>query len=95
MAYLLILRQTTRQAGILTVAAAAVFAVTMGLSRVFLGHHWFTDVLVAWTLGVAWLALVVTAHRLYLTARHRGISSSIDGSPDGPAENSPPTTGHS
>jgi membrane-associated phospholipid phosphatase len=70
-AYLLILRQHTVLARTLTITAATVFAMSMGLSRVFLGHHWFTDVLVAWTLGLAWLALVITAHRLYLTARQR------------------------
>lgn len=69
-AYLLILRQTTRSARALTVSCAALFALTIGLSRVFLGHHWFTDVVAAWLLGAAWLALVVTAHRLYITARH-------------------------
>lgn len=93
-AYLLILRQATRRARILTVAAAAVFAVTMGLSRVYLGHHWFTDVLVAWTLGVAWLALVVTAHRLYLTARQRGIGHATDDRHSGRAEKAPPGPEH-
>ena len=68
-AYLLILRQTSTVARTLTVAGAAVFALTIGLSRVFLGHHWFTDVVAAWLLGSAWLALVITAHRLYITAR--------------------------
>jgi len=68
-AYLLILRQTSTLARTLTVSGAVVFALTIGLSRVFLGHHWFTDVLAAWLLGAAWLALVITAHRLYITAR--------------------------
>jgi len=73
-AYLLILRQKTRRARTFTLAVAAVFAVTIGLSRVYLGHHWLTDVLAAWVLGAAWLALVITAHRLYLTSRTRPLS---------------------
>lgn len=68
-AYLLILRQTSTLARTLTITGAALFALTIGLSRVFLGHHWFTDVVAAWLLGAAWLALVITAHRLYITAR--------------------------
>ncbi|MDQ0848075.1 membrane-associated phospholipid phosphatase [Arthrobacter sp. B3I9] len=71
-AYLVILRLKSRRSRIWTAALAAAFAVTIGLSRVYLGHHWFTDVLAAWILGLAWLALVITAHRLYLTSRkHR------------------------
>lgn len=70
-AYLLVRRQRSTTARALTVTLAAAFAVTMGLSRVYLGHHWLTDVLVAWTLALGWLAVVVTAHRLYLTARRR------------------------
>ncbi|KQO03387.1 MULTISPECIES: phosphatase PAP2 family protein [unclassified Arthrobacter] len=71
-AYLLVLRQHRKRTRALTVTLAVLFAVTMGLSRVFLGHHWLTDVLVAWTLGIAWLAVVITAHRLFLTFRlHR------------------------
>ncbi len=70
-AYLLVLRQRSRRTRVLTITLAALFALTMGASRVFLGHHWFTDVLAAWVLGLAWLAVVITAHRLYLTARRR------------------------
>lgn len=69
-AYLLLLRQHRRATRIVTIVVAAVFAVTIGATRVYLGHHWFTDVLAAFLLGAAWLALVITAHRLYLTARH-------------------------
>lgn len=70
-AYLVMRRQRSARARALTVAAAVAFAVTIGLSRVYLGHHWLTDVLAAWALGVAWLAVVVTAHRLFLTLRRR------------------------
>lgn len=72
-AYLLVLRQRRKRTRALTIATALLFAVAMGLSRVYLGHHWLTDVVVAWTLGLAWLAMVLTIHRLLLTflARRR------------------------
>jgi membrane-associated phospholipid phosphatase len=69
LAYVLLLRQHRRATRVLSITIAAVFAVTIGASRVYLGHHWFTDVLAAFFLSGAWLALVITAHRLYLTAR--------------------------
>ncbi len=36
------------------VAAAAVLAIAIGLTRPILGVHWPTDVLAGWALGVAW-----------------------------------------
>ena len=74
-AYLLLLRRHTVHARVLLIVGALVYAITVGLSRVFLGHHWFTDVLAGWILGAAWLALVITAHRLYLTVRKRSHSA--------------------
>ena len=71
LAYLLVRKQHAAWVRATALTVAVVFAVTMGLSRVYLGHHWLTDVLVAWTLGLAWLVLVVVAHRLFLTARRR------------------------
>lgn len=68
-AYLLLRRLTTQLARVLTVVLAAGWAVAMGLSRVYLGHHWLTDVMCGWVLGLAWLAAVITAHRMFLTAR--------------------------
>lgn len=77
-AYLLLLREHSRRTRVLTITLAAVFAFAMGVSRVFLGHHWFTDVLAAWLLGAAWLAAVITAHRLYLTATKRTATGEVE-----------------
>jgi len=81
-AYLLILRRHSVRARVLLICAAAVYAFTVGLSRMYLGHHWFTDVLAAWALGAAWLALIITAHRLYLTVRRRRVAPSAQVAPE-------------
>jgi undecaprenyl-diphosphatase len=45
------------------VIAAVTWATLMGLSRLFLGHHWLTDVAAGWVTGLAWLVIVVTIHQ--------------------------------
>jgi membrane-associated phospholipid phosphatase len=67
--YLLLVRLRSTLTRVTVTAAGTAFVVAMGLSRVFLGHHWLTDVMVGWTLGLAWLGAVVTAHRIFLTVR--------------------------
>ena len=65
--YLLVSHLTNTLARVATVTIGAIYTIAMGLSRVYLGHHWLTDVLAAWCLGLAWLTVVITAHRLWLT----------------------------
>ncbi|MDF2092979.1 phosphatase PAP2 family protein [Knoellia sp. 3-2P3] len=67
--YLLLRRLDSARVRAAVLVAGGAFVGAMGLSRVFLGHHWLTDVMVGWTLGLAWLIVVVTAHRLFLTVR--------------------------
>jgi undecaprenyl-diphosphatase len=69
--YLLVSYLTSRVARTVTVVITVLYVLAMGLSRVFLGHHWLTDVLAAWCLGVAWLTVVITGHRLWLTQHRR------------------------
>lgn len=68
--YLLVSHLVSAVARAVTVTVGVLYAAAMGLSRVYLGHHWLTDVLAAWCLGLAWLAVVITCHRLWLT-QHR------------------------
>ncbi len=68
--YLLLLTVRSRSARILICALVVVYALVIGLTRVYLGHHWLTDVVAGWALAAAWAAIVITAHRLYLTVWH-------------------------
>ena len=37
---------------------AVLMPLFIGLSRIYVAHHWTTDVLAGWSLGIAWTALV-------------------------------------
>jgi membrane-associated phospholipid phosphatase len=80
MAYLLVLQERKQLPQAAIVATAFTTAIVVGLSRVLLGAHWFTDVLIGWTTGAGWLALIITSHRLYLTSRRRstGVANGLD-----------------
>lgn len=60
---------------------APVMSFLIGLSRVYLGVHWLTDVLVGWAIGAVWIAVVATIARLGATPSPLAPSSSRAGLP--------------
>jgi undecaprenyl-diphosphatase len=52
-----------RRVGAIAVPAAVVLAVFVGISRIYLGYHYFTDVLGALLAGAGWLLVVGAAFR--------------------------------
>lgn len=55
----------------LSVAAAAVSVVGVGLTRLYLGVHWPSDVLGGWLIGACWVALSIAAYERVVLNRER------------------------
>ncbi len=58
-----------RRIGLAALAIAAVIAVAVGVSRIYLGYHYLTDVVGGLVAGVAWLLVVGAAFRARPTWR--------------------------
>lgn len=69
--------QSGRATRIYALAIALLLTFLVGLSRIYLGVHWPTDVLAGWSVGAAW-ALICWSVALYLQRR-----AQIAGTPDG------------
>ena len=67
----MLLHVKSRLGRVVTVTLLALYALAMGMSRVFLGHHWFTDVVAGFIAGTAWALVVILAHRLLLRIQYR------------------------
>lgn len=74
-AYLLVIWLRRKRWRTAVLVVLGLFVLAMGLSRTFLGHHWLTDVIAGWAIGLGWLATVITGHRVKLTLDRRGPSS--------------------
>ena len=72
LAYLIIRLQASRPLRYLTLAVTILVVVTIGLTRIYLGVHYPSDVLAGYSLGLAWVALcavALEALRYYRTGR--------------------------
>jgi undecaprenyl-diphosphatase len=49
--------------GVVAVAGAIVLSLLIGLSRIYLGYHYFTDVVAGFAAGILWVAIVVAVFR--------------------------------
>jgi membrane-associated phospholipid phosphatase len=73
LAYLTVVLVSRTWVRVAAALAATAWSVAMGLSRVYLGHHWLSDVVFAWLVGTAWLALLITVHQAMLERRRNAL----------------------
>jgi membrane-associated phospholipid phosphatase len=70
-------------------AIALTIVVLVGLSRVYLGVHWASDIAAGWSAGTVWLASAVVAFEMMLRLRQRrrgaALTSPAADVPDKPA----------
>ena len=61
-AFIVMLEAKTVATRVIVATVCFVLAALVSVSRVYLGVHWFGDILASWILGAAWMTLTISAY---------------------------------
>ena len=61
---LIVLSHRGRRAGTIAIATAVSIALLVGISRIYLGFHYLSDVAAGWLTGLLWVLTIAAAFRL-------------------------------
>jgi undecaprenyl-diphosphatase len=75
-AYMVLGRRGHRLRHLVVVFAAAALVIGIGLSRIYLGMHWPTDVLAGYLTGGVWLCAIIWIDQRWRTHSHRRLHGS-------------------
>jgi undecaprenyl-diphosphatase len=96
LAYIALRRPWPWAAKSAALAMALTMVVLVSVSRVYLGVHWGSDIIGAWSAGTVWLASAVVAFEMLLRLRQRrrgaAPASPVTDVPDKPVPTHPATT---
>jgi undecaprenyl-diphosphatase len=84
LAYLLMRWRTSRWQRLLIGVLLAAWILAIGISRMYLGAHYLSDVLGGFTAGVCWLVIVITALEV-IRRRRQAMAVAVSHPPDDPA----------
>ena len=80
---------------VVLITGGVLFVLAIGWSRIYLGVHWFTDVIAGWITGLAWLMLCVTVREVWRLTVGSVPSPLVPTVASGPAGPSDPPAGPS